>query len=291
MSSKKDNTKPHVLDRLFEDFFTCAQGTFESLEVFYDVKGLCAQVFGTHEGDGRRDKEKEQLRKSSAWALLVELYEYAVNGIEGANCDTQALVINGSDIIKMASSENYFPDQEWNDIIAMGDSRYALDNGMPLMLRQLALLANVDIRTVRNAASSGELVTHKSGPGEEPFADNASARRWLHGRRGFKPTVQAEDAKGLQMDEVSMPRDFGRFLAEQRAQLSDVEATRPVEHPSVTSATLTQLESGICTLPLDAVFPVADYYRLDRKPFLQCVMRVFFGEELRALTETASPND
>jgi hypothetical protein len=44
-----------------------------------------------------------------------------------------------------------------------------------------------------------------------------------------------------------------------------------------------QLEAGVFALPLDAVFPVADFYQVDRKAFLECVMRVFFYEELRML--------
>ena len=41
-------------------------------------------------------------------------------------------------------------------------------------------------------------------------------------------------------------------------------------------------------MPLDAVIPVADFYQLDRKAFLNCVMRVFFYEELRMLAPEAA---
>lgn len=288
MSTKKENVQPSSLERLFEDFYGAASGTFEAFERLYGVKGLCAQVFGDSEDD---EGAKATFRRSSAWDTLAKLYDYAANGVEPADMDTQTLVLMAADIVTLASSEAYFPDQEWTALITLGDARYALDEGSPLSLGQLALLANVDIRTVRNAASSGELLTFKTAPGSDPYADNASARRWLHGRRGFKPTVLAESTQGLHLEGVTTPTEFGRFLAEQRARLSDVETARAVEHPSVTPAALAQLEAGIFALPLDAVFPVADYHRLDRKPFLQCVMRVFFSDELRVLTDAAGQND
>jgi hypothetical protein len=58
---------------------------------------------------------------------------------------------------------------------------------------------------------------------------------------------------------------------------------RSVNHSSVNQDAINQLESGVFTLPLDAVFPIADFYQVSRKEMLECVMRVFFSEELSML--------
>jgi hypothetical protein len=60
-----------------------------------------------------------------------------------------------------------------------------------------------------------------------------------------------------------------------------------VLHPAADGRALAELESGVFGLPLDAVFPVADFYRLPRREFLACVMRVFFREELDAIVQGA----
>ena len=62
-----------------------------------------------------------------------------------------------------------------------------------------------------------------------------------------------------------------------------------VFHPSVGSTTLTQLEAGVFTLPLDAVFPLSDFYQVSRKEMLNCVMRVFFADELTMLAGDDRP--
>ena len=283
MAKKK---QANVMDQLFNDFYNAAEGTFRSLEVQYLVNGVCDQIFGI---DADEEAGKANLRKSHAWNTLVALYEYAVNGVEpGKGFEgPDSLVIDGSDVIKLASSENYMPSDTWENLIAMGDGRFGLDRGNPVLPYKLALLANVDIRTVRNAISAGELIASKSEFDGEVYVENGSARRWLHGRRGFKPTVKDEISAGLPIDSVSTPMEFGAMLAGQSKQngLSEQEAKPSVAHPSVTQQTLSELEAGVFSLPLDAVFPIADYYLLDRKKFLQCVMRVFFNEEMHLLLD------
>lgn len=284
-----EKTKAKALERLFDDFFRAAQGSFESLEHRYGIHGVMDQIFGKDPTEG---EAREKLRNALAWQTLVAAYEYAVNGIEpDARFDDPAsLVIDASDVLKLANSENYWVSDEWEDIISMADGRVGLDEGSPFLLYKVALLANVDIRTVRNAASSGELVTFKSEADGHVYVENASARRWLYGRRGFKPTVVSDAALGMTPERVSTPAEFGAMLVSQRERNAqeNADANVAVAHPAVTPEALAQLEAGVFNLPLDAVFPVADYYLLDRKKFLQCVMRVFFGEELQMLVDSAA---
>lgn len=278
----------NAMEQLFNDFYNAAEGTFRSFEIQYQVDGVCDQIFGT---DADEAAGKENLRKSHAWTTLVALYEYAVNGIEpGIGFEgPDSLVIDGSDVIKLATSENYMPSPSWNDIIAMGDGRFALDEGSPILPFKLALLANVDIRTVRNAISAGELISFKSEFDGEVYVENASARRWLHGRRGFKATITEQTSTGASIENVNSPADFGAMLIALGNQhgVGNQDIKPAVAHPAVTQQSISELEAGVFALPLDAVFPIADYYLLDRKKFLKCVMRVFFNEEMRLLSEAA----
>lgn len=284
--AKKNQT--NFLEQLFNDFYNAADGTFQALEIQYQVDGVREQIFGT---DADETQAKEALRKSHAWKTLVALYEYAANGIEpGRGFEgPSSLVIDGSDVIKLATSENYTPSPTWDDIIAMGDGRFGLDEGNPVLPYKLALLANVDIRTVRNAISAGELISFKSDFDGEVYVENASARRWLHGRRGFKPTVTNQASDGLPIESISTPSEFGALLIAQSKHIgSSGENTKPaISHPAVTQQTISELEAGVFALPLDAVFPIADYYLLDRKKFLKCVMSVFFNEEMRLLSDNS----
>ena len=268
-------------EKLFQNFFHAAFNSFEALETQFNIKGVIDQVFGK---DTDENQAKLNLRSSCSWTTLSTLYDYAVDGVNG-NGHPIDVVIAGSDVIKLASSENYTPSEEWEQIVAMGDGRYALDNGKLIELYKVALLANVDIRTVRNAVSAGDLVSIKDN--NDLYIESASARRWLHGRKGFKPTVMIDGAEHLSLSKVSSPAEFGAFLVSQRLRigLDSDDSKLVVFHPGVNQQAITQLEAGIFVMPLDAVFPLADFYQVGRKELLECVMRVFFFEELDMLVQ------
>ncbi|MFM0521617.1 hypothetical protein PQR08_29740 [Caballeronia jiangsuensis] len=271
--------KTDQMDRLFEEFFVLTREAMGALESGFELKGVVEQVLGT----GNEDAQKVKLRSSHPWATLVRLRDYAVNGIEAKGYDTDAIVIDGAQVLKLVTSENFWPSEEWNHLVKMADGRYGLDDGQSVELSTLALMANVDVRTVRNAISAGALESRKTG--DSVYIENESARRWLLGRKGFKPTVSSTDAERRSLEQVCTPGEFAAFLAAQRARigLSGETDKLVVFHPSVNADSVKELESGLFTLPLDTVFPLAAYYQVDRKKFLDCVMRVFFSDELRAL--------
>lgn len=286
MVAKKTKQQPLALDRLFDDFFSAARETLSALERRYEVDGVYAQVFGDNYDEGA---ERARLRSSYPWRTLEAAYNYAVNGLlPGVEFDEpSSLVVDASDVLHLASSENHSPSAEWRNIIAMADGRWGLDEGEPIHLFKVALLANVDVRTVRNAISAGELASFKSDFDGELWIENASARRWLHGRKGFKPTATDALANTVVLDKVSTPAEFGALLVARRASLdSDVMKFKtPEAFVALGGAALGELESGVFNLPLSDAFAIADHYLLDRKQFLKCVMRVFFADELRMLND------
>jgi hypothetical protein len=94
------------------------------------------------------------------------------------------------------------------DMIDRLRARRTLDEGSFMSISELALLADMSERSVRNALimeGTGRLNADKSGD-----IENAEARRWLEGRRGFVPTQKKEFPKNLdecpdQLDVLEIP--------------------------------------------------------------------------------------
>jgi hypothetical protein len=268
---------------LFEDFYRAADTALNAFEIQFGIHGVCDKILGTDSLDD--DARMRRLRGNPAWATLSTLYDYAIEGLDQSPDGPSSLVIDGSDVLWLVTSENHWPCDEWRNIVAMGDGRFALDDGQPVDEGKIALLANVDLRTVRNAISAGDLIAIKRD--DTGLIENASAHRWLRGRKGFKPTILHENAARQNIATINTPAVLGAFLAERRRALGIDFGSRKVFVilPGVTSDALAQLESGIFSLPLDAVFPLADFYQINRDALLNCVMRVFYSEELKALHE------
>lgn len=93
-------------------------------------------------------------------------------------------------------------------------ARHDLDTGSELTAEQLALLANMSERSVRNAMlAGGDLKANANGD-----VGNAEAKRWLQGRRGFVPTTRRELPTEMTqlpdaLDAVEIPPFIERRLA------------------------------------------------------------------------------
>lgn len=308
MATKTNTPKnPRVVqisrkERLFDDFFNNMVKTIDRIESLMDVKSVKEQVLGSDHslygyGDAHLAAEKEakeHLRRNRAWLLASALYDYAVDGIDPASRKDSvsdhpdALVIDAGEVIALLTGEEDTPLQAWHEIVMMGDGRFSLDQGEGIREDRLALLANVDLRTVRNAISSGALVSSKE---DGPYIGSDAARAWLMGRKGFKPTVVASDT-ALKIADVQTPASFGGLLRQQRMdreqQLANAAVPTPAllldAYPGLTKKMLAEVEAGVFRLALSLTRPLADYYDIDRDAFLDCVMRVFFPDELEALT-------
>lgn len=283
-------TKKIDKETLLDDYFRTATDVFDAFESIFQVEGVCSQIFGTsvevgcnfHDSD-IEDIAKRNIRSSDAWQSLSRLYDYAVDGILPDSVEPEEVVTGGAEVLSYIRTENRTPSDSWERIAEQGDGRFALDSGEDPSLDKLALLAAVEIRTVRNAVSAGELIKDSGSS----FVNNLSARNWLCGRRGFKPT-RVFTERHAEISGIATPVEFGSFLKEQRKRLgpdsnSDELATL---HPSIDNKAIAEVESGVFKLPLDTVFPLADFYRLDRNELLETVMRIFFKDQLVSLTDS-----
>ena len=276
-------------EKLFEDFFGAAVAASHAMEYQLGLNGIQDQFFGVNTVTDT-ERAKANLRNSIAWHTLSTLYEYAINGVDTG--DISSLVIDGDGVLNFMHTEDYYVSSEWFEIVARGDGRLALDEGQIIELYKVALLANVDVRTVRNAISAGKLIAFNAADKDKGddvlHIDNASARQWLHDRRGFKPTLKQYGNNQLRLADISSPLEFATFLSAQRKslELDSANGKLVVFHPSVNAQAIDQLEAGVFALPLDTVIPIADFYQVSRKELLECVMRVFFSEELSLLSDT-----
>jgi hypothetical protein len=99
------------------------------------------------------------------------------------------------DCVNTAGAQLPHTQSHLKDLAERVESRLDLDSNKELTIRQLAVLANMNERSVRNAVTaegSGKLALNQNGNVGAPFA-----AQWLSGRRGFVPTVKP-DTKGQQ---------------------------------------------------------------------------------------------
>lgn len=270
----KQETRRISKEYFFGLYFQAAQEALQTFEEVFELHQVKDQVFGL----GTPEEMHGRVRKSHAWYRLSALYDYSMDGI--ASDHPIDIVIGGAEVIRLLDTEMGPSLHDFEKICAMGDGRSALDEGSDIPLHKLALLADVDPRTVRNAISSGELKAEKTEDGL--VIDNASARKWLQSRRGFKPTVSVTGNE-LSLDQITTPGSFSTFLKTRREQIGMDEKLMALHHIEATS--LEQVEQGVFALSIDAAFPLADFYQLDRPSFLACVMRVFFNEQLAVLRD------
>jgi hypothetical protein len=277
-------------EELFENFFNTTVQAITTFETTFGIDEVWPKIFGVDASNQydftnaeTEQKAKDHVRASYSWERLSCLYDYAVDGIF-SSMHPEDMVLGGADIISFISTETESPSEEWNLIVSLADGRYGLDEGDDIPMVKIALLADVDIRTVRNAISAGELVGSKDDG--MVFIENASARNWLMGRKGFKSTFKLnKDMDSL--NSISTPMEFGAFLSAKRKDLAlEIDDKKlVVMHHSISVKSIIEIEQGVFKLPIDAIFPIADFYKLGRKDLLSCVMRVFFGEQLSALRE------
>ncbi|PPD51393.1 MAG: hypothetical protein CTY12_08100 [Methylotenera sp.] len=270
----KQSSKKLNKEDLFNIYFQVAHEALQTFEHVFELDGVISQVFG----EGSEAEMQNRVRNSIAWYRLSALYNYAMDGI--ASEHPVDIVIGAAEVIRLLDTEMGPSLNEFEEICAMGDGRAALDEGSDISLNKLALLADVDPRTIRNAASSNELNAKKTEDGL--FIDNASARSWLQGRRGFKPTVSVTGSQ-ISLDQITTPGEFSLFLKSRRDDI-EIDAKLLELYP-LEAANIGSIEQGIFALPINSAFPLADIYQLDRKAFLACVMRVFFSEQLSTLRD------
>ena len=168
--------------------------------------------------------EKEAIERSPVWEAVSEMYDYGVEGIptgdlvpgsriDGAHAHVE-MFFRGLDTPHMRTcleASDNAPPRLAMLAVQSAVARMVLDSGDRytdfgageygmgkgdcgyLTLAEVALLANMDERSVRNAANPklpDPLKTEQVG--KRSLVSPEEARRWLAGRKGFVPTKECE---------------------------------------------------------------------------------------------------
>jgi hypothetical protein len=156
--------------------------------------------------------------------------------------------------------------------VDMNEAREWMNYGV-LTLRDVALLANMDEKSVRNAANpklKNYLKTFNHGA--RTYVGVGDARAWLQKRGGFKPTVMINTAAEHDLTEKGFfsGEDFGSYLAAQREKkgMTLAEVVNAIPDQDLTEEKLTALEQGHLVFHQALFVAVALFYELDTKAFV-----------------------
>lgn len=175
------------------------------------------------------------------------MYDYGISGLlpKGMdkklflNPDTE-LFLQGIQSLKLYFSEDDVPMPMLSlRAVQTALARYVLEGGCRytddvstdgigdyLTLMEIALLADMDERSVRNAANPklpGALKTETIG--KRSVVSIEEAERWLAGRKGFVPTQKPESQEQVKTTEILLPASTAELLQTnaQKAGLSVAE--------------------------------------------------------------------
>lgn len=179
---------------------------------------------------------------------VMAMYDYAHEHIFplGHTFDTfEAEMELVEDLVRSTQSELFYQflrdpvhtwragDHDWHAVPYLLDragSRLALDRGEVVSIYDLALLASIDVKTVRNAQFANgpsRLAIQKDTPTDDGYVENDEARRWLSLRPSFKPTTfrGISATPGDHPDKLPSLSDLGGFIAERWAALGKTPRT------------------------------------------------------------------
>ena len=207
-----------------------------------------ADFYNTSDSTWSEDKA---LQDSPMWQAMSEMYDYGVLGIPSRDLSGGRITSTHAHIemflhamntmamqIFLHAYENQPPRLAMHTV-EISVARVVLDGGERyseygtdthgigkgdwgyLTLAEVALLANMDERSVRNAANpklTDPLKTEQVG--KRSLVSPEEARRWLAGRKGFTPTKQYEG------DQPIKPKEFNMELPLDLAELIEREAKK-----------------------------------------------------------------
>jgi hypothetical protein len=182
-------------------------------------------------------------------------------------------------VAKLANARFRLDDQE-DEVVSIPMTDGEVYSGL-LSLSEVALLAGMDEKSVRNAANpnnANRLLTFNNGCGT--YVNTADARVWLAGRRGFKPThyVDTSVDRDLVRTGFKSTADLGRYLQGQRekAQLTLAEAIAAAGLRPELQADLHDLEKN-AGLYFDEEFflRLGRVYKLDIDAFVQAAYGLY----------------
>jgi transcriptional regulator with XRE-family HTH domain len=226
----------------------------------------------------KKEFDMRELDGSYIVEAVRDIYIYAADGIITGENDISSSLFCMNNFSKLVSGYNKNFDSKYDFLYNTAFARDRLDCGVDLSLKELALLAGVDERTIRNSASSkdeGSLEIKKSG--SSTMFGNAEAKKWLNNRPDFKPTRDYDDAV------VQNEKEFGEFISQKRNEL-ELTLDDVANAIEVDLETLIDLEKGIDRLYLSQVSKLQNTLKIEENKLLGDYMKIFHYHEFLNLS-------
>ena len=246
------------------------------------------------------EPDQIDISKFAITAVMNDLYEYGINGRWDVNNDWIDLVTDTEAFLLGLPSfglleESGVDRSAWATgldvclhVLRSATARWMLDEGegMPafvpssegglrvgfLTLGHIALLANMDEKSVRNAAnpkSKDPLKTFSHG--SRTYVNTDDAKDWLSRRRGFLPTQYIDKLAERDLAQVGFRSafDFGSYVRTRREKLgkSHAEIVATVADSALTASSLESLERGEFSLNQSVFFPLGAALGLNARDF------------------------
>jgi ribosome-binding protein aMBF1 (putative translation factor) len=219
----------------------------------------------------------EDIKNSILAHDVAYAYTYVVNAA-GDSCGCLDGLYQFHNVIQGLIGE----DSKFKFLYDLASARGKLDCRDNLNLKELALLAGVDERTVRNAASSKDensLQTTKSGGGT--IVEYSEAERWLKNRPDFKFTRDISDVICFNAT------DFGNFVLKHRESLN-LTIDDVANSIGVDTNVLRDLENGIDHLHLTHVSKLEKVLEIEDNLLLTNYMMIFHENEFKSLATNSN---
>lgn len=238
-----------------------------------------------------KDAETIDIANLAVTQTMKSLRTYGVDGIYPRGEHLTDLISNGIDFIESIRSAHSI---DINNEVGAGNgacteafdrafARWELDGGSSLTIPQVACLAGLDERTVRNAASKtgkGSLQTFNQDGTTCVRAETAYA--WLSSKRGFVPTAYLDDSENADPMEFSTVAGFTKFLRWKREALElDVEsAVKAAGHHHLNKEEWSLIENESKEPSLRFVPGIASALNVEEDWLTEKVMEVFYSRQL-----------
>lgn len=317
--------RPFTKDELIDEVRRLMWATADSLErVFVRGGGVALLGLTPMPELHAHDLQPQQL-DPHRWGItpvLLDMYEYGLNGVRSLAAqqwidfasDTEAFLEGLRDSALLSNTGiTASMDLSWH-VLRLATARWKLDDndgatdpfddlrqGVPthfgvLTLADVALLAGMDEKSVRNAANPKTKNPLKTfSHGSRTYVATADARQWLSGRRGFRPTVNVDPnaVRDLSRQGFSSAADWGEFLRSRRLACGFSHATLATKLalPDCDVNSLAKLEEDGFQFERELLTALAEVLGLNRREFLLASLALQQRQERLALERQLDATD
>lgn len=229
--------------------------------------------------------------------VLLEMYDYGVEGLRrdithnwiDFATDTEAFILGLLNFPLLNESGIQYSLRLTSHVLRLATARWKLDDeeGMSaidldvpepmysgvLTLNEVALLASMDEKSVRNATNPKLKIHLKTfNRGTRTYVNAQDAREWLSGRRGFKPTVNIDSDAERDLEKVGFfsASDFGSYIRKQREKknLEIADVAEKLALPDWPQERLAALEEGSFVMDRTMYGAFAQILGIEKKALL-----------------------